>query len=140
MKKIILFIVVILILGWAIQNFTGLKVFDYAKNYWGKINWAELKNFKLQSLFVPTATPIPGKQLNIFIRDVGFVPNNSGLEAGGKVTWYNEDARIHNVVGDGWESGELKPSRIFSKVFETPGVYNYHCSVHPEMTGKITTY
>ncbi len=140
MKKIILFVAIILIFGWATQNFTSFKVFDYAKNYWGKINWAALKNFKLLNPFVPQPTPIPGKQLNIFIRDVGFVPNNSGFEAGGKATWYNEDSRSHIIAGDNWTSDELKPGQAFSKIFDTPGVYKYNCAIHPEMTGKITVY
>lgn len=121
---------IVAVAGWIMQDYTNFKIFDYAKNFIGKI--------KLPSFNAPSATPIPGKQLNVFVRDIGFVPNNSGLEAGGKVTWYNEDSRSHIIAGETWVSGELKPGQTFSKVFDTPSIYNYHCAVYPEMTGQFT--
>ena len=128
--SVIIVVGIIVVFGWIVQDFTGFKIFDYAKDF--------LEKIKLSSFGLPSATPIPGKQLNIFIRDVGFVPNNSGLEAGGRVSWYNEDSRSHIVAGDNWVSPEIKPGQTFSKVFEAPGVYRYHCPIYPEMTGQFT--
>jgi len=139
MKKIIFFLIIVVIAGWALQNYSSVKVFDYAKNYWQRIDWTALKNFRLPNLNTPVATPIPGKQLNVFIRDVGFVPNNSGLEAGGKVTWYNEDGRAHAIIGEGWDSGgAIAPDKAFSRVFDIAGAYLYHSSVDENIKGKIT--
>jgi len=113
------------------QDFTSFKIVDFAKKFIG--------NFRLSNIIVPSSpTPIPGKQLNIFIRDTGFVPNNTELETGGKVTWYNEDTRSHIIASETWVSGELKPGQTFSKVFDQPGVYKYHCAVYPDLTGQFT--
>ncbi|MBU1102408.1 cupredoxin domain-containing protein [Patescibacteria group bacterium] len=133
MKKIILFIIVILILGWAMQSFTDLKVFNYAKNFFSQLKVSGL------GIFQP-AIPPADMQLNIFIRDSKFLPNMNAVKTGANVTWYNEDNKTHNVAGDDWSSGDLAPGRAFSKKFNTAGRYKYHCSIHPEMTGEIIVY
>ncbi len=138
MKKLIVLVLIILVIGWYAQNYTSFKAFDYAKYYWQKINWGFLKNIKLQN-FNSNGTPTPDaeKQLNIFIRDNQFLPNKNGVRVGTKVTWYNEDNKIHTVTGENWGSGELKIGQPYSRVFDVPGTYKYHCSIHPSMTGEI---
>lgn len=144
-KKLIIFIILILLVGWYLQNYTSFKAFDYAraklsfaKYYWQKIDWTFLKNVKLPNLN-SSATPTPDaeKQLNIFIRDNQFLPNKNGVKVGTKVTWYNEDNKIHSVSSENWGSGELKIGQTYSKVFDLPGTYSYHCSLHPSEKGEI---
>jgi len=130
MRKILLFIVIILILAWAAQNYTSFKTFDYAKDFVGQLKLSVL------GIFQPP-TPSADMQLNIFIRDSKFLPNMNAVKMGANVTWYNEDNKTHNVAGDDWSSGDLAPGRAFSKKFNTAGRYKYHCATHPEMTGEI---
>ncbi len=137
MKKLIIFVLIILIAGWYMQNYTSFKAFDYAKYYWQKIDWSFLKNIKIPGLG-GTPTPDPEKQLNVFIRDGKFLPNSNAVQTGIKVTWFNEDNKVHTVTGENWGSGELKPGQAYSRVFDIAGEYKYHCSVHPSMTGKLT--
>ncbi len=72
------------------------------------------------------------------------------IEPGTKVTWTNEDvftyldgefSGIHNAVGtDGPEefaTSMLAHGESDSVVFEEPGTYNYICTPHPYMEGKI---
>lgn len=73
-----------------------------------------------------------------------FSPNAITVKAGTKVTWVNDDAAaVHTVVGDTFDSRDEKKDGLskgesFSYTFDKPGVYKYHCSFHPFMTGTIT--
>ncbi len=33
--------------------------------------------------------------------------------------------------------GPLQPGQSYHLTLDTPGQYNYHCSIHPFMTGTI---
>jgi len=128
MKKIIYLIIIVvavLILAMIAQKYTSFKVFSPIKNFFNSI-----------ALPAPTYPPAD-KQLNIFIRDLRFIPNMNAIEKGARVTWYNEDDKTHTVTGEGWDSGQLVPGQAFSKIFDQPGDFKYHCSIHPEMTGEI---
>lgn len=138
MKKIIVLVIIILVVGWYAQNYTSFKAVDYAKYYWQKVDLGFLKNIKLPSLNLSDKSVSDAdKQLNIFIRGNKFLPNYNAIKQGSKVTWFNDDDKIHTVTGDNWGSGELKIGQTYSRVFDAPGNYNYHCSIHPSMTGEI---
>lgn len=120
-------IIIAVVAALVLQQFTNIKPIDALKNL-----------FQSQSLNTQKqAFPSAEKQLNIFIRDKKFLPNYSAIQKGTKVTWYNEDSLTHTVTGDSWDSGQILPSQTFSKVFDQPGDYKYHCSIHPGMTGEI---
>jgi plastocyanin len=58
---------------------------------------------------------------------------------GTTVTWTNEDDSPHSVrEKDGkFKSAALDTDDKFSQTFTAPGEYEYFCSIHPYMTGKI---
>ena len=94
----------------------------------------------------PTAlappTVVTGGVLGIAISDAGFAPAESRVTVGRAVTWRNDGRQSHDVsiVGDpesGWGSGQVGPSGTFQRVFEVPGRYDYVCSLHPTMRGRI---
>lgn len=130
MRKFFVFIIVVLVLAWAAQSLTSVKVIDYAKALLGKISWSSLHLSK------PTPTPAD-KQLNIFVRDIGFVPSHGAIIKGSRVTWYNEDDKPHTVSGTNWGSPELAPGQSYSRAFDLAGEFDYRCSLNPDMTGKI---
>ncbi len=139
MRKIILYLIVIVVAAWALQNYTSFKAIDYAraklsfaKTYWQKADWSKLNIF-----FGEKSAPDPEKQLNIFIRDGQFVPNLNAVKTGVKVTWYNEDDKVHTVTGESWGSEEIASDKAYSKIFDAAGDYKYHCSIHPSMEGEI---
>jgi plastocyanin len=141
-KKLILFIVIVFAIAWTLQNYTSFKALDLGKAYFNQVDWSVVKKvFKDINLPDFTSfwkkTPDPEKQLNVFIRDVGFVPNMNAAKKGIKVIWYNEDSKNHTVTGEGWGSEEIKPNKAFSKNFDLEGNYKYHCSLHPSETGEI---
>ncbi|KKT26283.1 MAG: Blue (Type 1) copper domain protein [Parcubacteria group bacterium GW2011_GWA2_43_9b] len=133
MKKLIISIIIIVAAGWGLQNYTSFKAIDYAKIYWQKFDWSKINIFSNSA----KETPDPEKQLNIFIRDSKFIPNLNAVRTGIKVTWFNEDNKTHTVTGEGWGSNEIAPGKAYSKTFDAAGDYQYHCSIHPSMTGEI---
>jgi plastocyanin len=78
-----------------------------------------------------------------------YVPDVVDTTVGSMVTWTNEDSVPHTAtsgvvennapVPDGvFDSGFLNNGQSFSFVFDTAGAYDYYCTLHPFMTGKIT--
>jgi plastocyanin len=56
------------------------------------------------------------------------------------VTWVNHDDIPHLVViigGKDSKSPALDTDDEYSYKFDKPGTYEYFCSIHPKMTGKI---
>lgn len=70
-------------------------------------------------------------------RDIGFVPTTFTVKKGTRVTWTNRDVTDHTVTGSGWGSELLSPEQSYSRVFNTVGSFDYHCTVHPTMQGTI---
>ena len=75
---------------------------------------------------------------HIAIDNFTFAPGDITVPAGTKVTWVNHDDIPHTVVAAGkFKSGALDTNDDFSHTFDQPGTYEYFCSLHPKMTGKI---
>lgn len=68
-----------------------------------------------------------------------FTPQQLTIAQGTTVVWTNDDDVPHTVVGTRKEfrSRALDTGDQFSFTFTKPGTYEYFCSVHPMMTGKI---
>ena len=62
------------------------------------------------------------------------------VPVGTTVTWVNDDDIPHTVVSDdrkAFRSRVMDTDGRFSFTFGTPGTFNYFCSIHPHMTGKV---
>jgi plastocyanin len=83
----------------------------------------------------------------------GFAPNPlvTTVAAGKRVVWTNGDytdngygsvsggTAHHLISNEGlFDSGNVNPQRSFTFDFPGAGTYQYHCLVHPGMTGTIT--
>lgn len=77
----------------------------------------------------------------------GFTPDNITVKVGvnNTVTWTNNDQSIHTVTSSTvpagaspFDSGYLSTGDNFTYTFTVPGVYEYHCQLHPWMTGFVT--
>jgi plastocyanin len=83
---------------------------------------------------------IPGAGTNT--SSSGYSPDTTTLVLGvnNSVIWTNHDNSPHTVTAnDGsFESGNLAPGQTYTFTFSTPGVYTYHCTYHPWMTGTVT--
>jgi plastocyanin len=75
----------------------------------------------------------------VAIDNFTFTPTELTIPAGTQVTWINKDDVPHTVVSVDrkFKSRALDTDEKFSFMFQTPGTYEYFCSVHPKMMGKI---
>jgi plastocyanin len=77
--------------------------------------------------------------LEVGIDNFTFTPASLTVKAGTTVTWTNRDDIPHTVTSTAklFKSKALDTDDKFSFTFATPGSYEYFCSLHPHMTGKI---
>ena len=68
-----------------------------------------------------------------------FAPSATDVLPGDTVEWTNSSERDHTVTAnDGtFDSGDLPGGAVFSRAFDAPGAYPYHCTIHLGMTGEI---
>ena len=67
-----------------------------------------------------------------------FTPAAIQVPAGTEVTWTFKDGFVpHDVVGDGFSSGDPRRKGSFTHTFARPGTYPYRCTVHDDMTGRV---
>jgi len=78
--------------------------------------------------------------------DKAFSPNPVEVNAGQNVTWTNDDSQIHTVssgtvgaedAGTVFESPILAPKATFEFQFDQAAEYDYFCTLHPQMVGKV---
>jgi plastocyanin len=55
------------------------------------------------------------------------------------VHWTNNGSVDHTVTKNrgGFDSGSVNPGEDFQKTFKKVKKYLYHCSIHPNMEGKV---
>ena len=71
-------------------------------------------------------------------KDNRFTPAAIQVPAGTEVTWSFKDGFVpHDVVADGFTSGEPRRKGTFTHTFDRPGTYPYRCTVHDGMTGRV---
>lgn len=73
----------------------------------------------------------------VAVDDNVYEPRVIRVPAGSEVTWTWEGGARHNVVGDVGFQSELIREGTFSHVFDAPGTYNYLCTLHGGMTGRV---
>ena len=68
-----------------------------------------------------------------------FAPERINVAVGTTVTWRNEDDIPHTVASSTrlFKSKALDTDDSFSFTFATPGIYDYFCSLHPQMKATI---
>jgi plastocyanin len=82
----------------------------------------------------------PGASATVNASDDAFEPKTLTIRPGTVVTWTNRGQHPHTVTFPdvNRDSGEVAPGGTFTAVFPYAGTYNYHCRLHPNMTGTIT--
>jgi amicyanin len=93
----------------------------------------------LAFLLAGTSVTVRGATYEIDIADFAFTPAELTIGVGDTVTWTNGDAVMHTAtsVNGAFDSGELEPGDSYSLTFTAPGTYDYLCTPHPSMTGRI---
>jgi plastocyanin len=85
------------------------------------------------------------KSITLAANEIGidnfqFTPAVLTVKAGTKVSWINNDDVPHLIVNTQnkfKQSGVLDTDQRFSTTLTKPGTYDYFCSLHPKMQGKV---
>lgn len=95
------------------------------------------------------ASIVPGAST---LTDTAVSPNPIQAKVGQTVVWTNDDSAMHTVTsgkigaadaGKVFDSGLQGPTALtgkgktFEHTFDTAGEFDYHCTLHPAMTGKV---
>ncbi len=83
----------------------------------------------------PSGTPI----IEVTIEGFAFEPATIKVPVGATVTWYNKDSVIHTVTArnDSFDSGSIPADDTFTYTFTQAGTFEYYCTIHPYMEGKV---
>jgi len=73
----------------------------------------------------------------IAISNFAFAPNVITVPVGTTITWINQDAVTHSIKSADFVSTDLAQGQSFQHTFKTAGTFEYSCSIHPSMPGKI---
>lgn len=86
----------------------------------------------------------PTGSTEVKIAKMKFATPEVRIKAGSAVTWTNTEALPHNVhfkpggsVDKELEGPMLRSNQTYSVKFNTPGTYDYICTPHPFMKGKV---
>lgn len=76
---------------------------------------------------------------DVTIVDFAFQPATISVPVGSTVAWHNTGNAPHTVTAfnGAFDSGTLSPGGSFSQTFSDPGVFMYHCEIHPNMVGTV---
>ena len=75
-----------------------------------------------------------------------FAPDTLTVSKGTTVSWTNGDSTLHTVTSGSPESGAsgtefdssyLAAGKTFQHQFSTSGTFDYYCTLHPYMKGKV---
>ena len=101
-------------------------------------------DYNPQNVMTLTTTISQDKQFDETIATVtigsvanGFVPATMTIKKGTTVTFTNRDVVVHSVVGNGFNSGDIKAGDSYTKQFNTVGSFDYKDSINPAMQGTI---
>ena len=86
---------------------------------------------------IPKTNPVTN---TVIIQNFAFFPTELTIKQGDTVTWINKDSATHTVTslsGNEMDSKQLGTGETYSHVFATIGSFDYHCSIHTMMNGKI---
>lgn len=88
-----------------------------------------------------TEMQVSPTNFNADIAGFSFKPATIKIKAGDTVVWEQQDTVPHTVTTvsgpESFGSGNLGNGQTFSHTFNTPGTYEYQCSIHPTMRGKV---
>jgi plastocyanin len=87
-----------------------------------------------------TTAPAPDDGVMVIdMRGFAFAPVDATVAVGTTVRWVNLDAVDHTTTDSGGEwNATLAANDTFEYVADTPGVYDYVCTIHMGMVGTLT--
>ena len=81
-------------------------------------------------------TPARAGVTNVEVKSLAFSPKVVKVPVGSTVTWHFDDSVAHDIQAKDF-SAPVTASGDFRHTFTAPGTYDYHCSLHPIMRGRV---
>jgi len=113
-----------------------------------KLSWVVIGLCGLFSACVSDTGPLENNTSarTVHMGPSSFSPSSVILSRGGTVTWVNDNPIAHDITpnnanqGGTWTARKIAANTgtSFAFQFSSPGVYDYHCTLHSGMTGRIT--
>ena len=77
--------------------------------------------------------------VTVEIRDFDFSPRDLTVKTGTIITWVNRDSVPHDATDENgdWGTGLFSGGESGALTFESPGVYGYYCTIHPNMRATL---
>jgi plastocyanin len=104
------------------------------------MRWPRLLVAVVLAVAIPVLMAGPASAAKVVDVDhMAFTPQTVRITVGQAVKWTFNDTVAHTVTPNhgSWGSGVKQPGTTFRHVFRSAGTFRYHCSIHPEMTGKV---
>jgi len=86
-----------------------------------------------------------GGASEVSMKGLAFEPADITVKTGDTVTWTNDEAVGHDVTKEGGpgpefssgDPGGMQEGDTFEQTFDMPGMIEYVCTVHSNMTGTV---
>ena len=77
--------------------------------------------------------------VTVDMRGFEYFPRDLTVNAGSTVTWTNSDNVPHTATekDKAWDTGVVGKNGESSLTFDTPGEYEYYCTIHPSMKADL---
>jgi plastocyanin len=79
-----------------------------------------------------------GKTVTIDMKNIQFSPSSATVKVGQTVKWINQDSAPHNVTGGPLHSKTFGQGGSFTFTPKKAETISYVCTIHPNMTAKLT--
>ena len=118
-----------------LRSYLGVREIRYA----GRAKTMTITDTPLAA--APPAGATTAQDTLIEIRDFKFIPGDMTIPVGSTVRWVNRDSEAHTVMSSDKSFTQapqsLDTNDSFKHTFTKPGTYDYYCSIHPNMKGRI---
>ena len=85
------------------------------------------------------SAPTPADTNAVGVVDDSYTPGSATVAPGATVQWAWRGRNLHSVTFDDGVASTVQASGTYSRTFQAPGTYNYHCAVHGlAMSGTVT--
>ncbi len=146
-NRTVLLIVGIIVLGLlAVGSTVGAMALTHSgfmgNGYWNGMMGGQYNHGSMMRGYQQNPTqqgaPVTGVT-RLTVQDFAYQPANIQVRVGTTVTWTNQDNVPHSVTFKNGikDSGLLSQGQSFSYTFNTPGTYQYYCTVHPYMVATV---
>jgi plastocyanin len=101
----------------------------------GKIEFSVSLKIKEGALSAPLMQTTQTQTISI--TNQSFEPAEIKIKVGTEVIFKNNDSQAHTVTSKSFDSGKIDPNKEYKLPFTQKGTFDYYCSIHPTIKGKI---